>query len=174
MSDFVAVLEAKRAAFQASVGTITKQEKPLNASSSDVLAQLKATASHLAHQAADAIQAEITKATQTAISSNDLEQFKQALEGARIDAVTKIQDALNQTYDQAQQLGANLDPESQNAIVQFMREVEKILDTELNTICNFIIKAYRDVGSFLPQAFEKIKDFFGQLSTYIDYCLSHL
>ena len=51
MSDFVAVLEAKRAAFQASVGTITKQEKPLNASSSDVLAQLKATASHLAHQA---------------------------------------------------------------------------------------------------------------------------
>jgi hypothetical protein len=48
VSNFVAVLEAKRAAFLASVGNITKSEKVLNAvEASDAVSQLKATACHL-------------------------------------------------------------------------------------------------------------------------------
>ena len=45
----------KRAAFQASVGNITKLKKLLSDSGADALAQLKATALRLANQAADAI-----------------------------------------------------------------------------------------------------------------------
>ena len=88
-SNFVAVLEAKRAAFMASVGNFTKSEKPLNASTSDGVAELKAYVSNLAHQAADDIQGELTDATQTAQTSHNLDQFTQALEGARQDTRTE-------------------------------------------------------------------------------------
>ena len=108
VGNFVAVLEAKRTAFMAFFGNITKSEnplnaKPLNASTSDVVAQLKAYVSNLAHQdVADAIQGGLTDATQTALSSNNLEQFKQALVGARHDALTKSGDAVNQAVEKAQ------------------------------------------------------------------------
>jgi hypothetical protein len=179
VSNFVAVLEAKRAAFLASVGNITKSEKPLNAkplnaSTSDVLAQLKAYVSGLAHQnVADAIQGELTHATQTALSSNNLEQFKQALLSARHDALTKSSDAVNQAVDKAQQLGEYLDDESQRAIIQFMDDkAQPMFRGVYATIIDFIQGAVDDVGSFLPDGLKKIHDLFGNLSTHIDQSLS--
>ncbi len=175
VSNFVAVLEAKRAAFLASVGNITESEKPLNASTSDVLAQLKAFVSGLAHQdVADAIQVELTAATQTAQSSNNLEQFKQALEGAREDARTKIiPGAINQAYDKARQMGSNQDQQTQEAILQFFEnKATPMFDTVSNKINSFILAAANDVESFLTSAFGKIHNFFGDLSTFIDQSLS--
>lgn len=179
-TNFVAALEAQRAAFLASFGNITESKKPLNAnplnaSTSDVLAQLKAFVSGLAHQdVADAIQGQLTDATNTAQSSHNLEQFKQTLVHIRGNVQSHIiPGAIDQAYDKAQQIGSNQDQQTQEAIIQFFgHTVEPMFDTVGNTINSFILTAGDNVESFLTSALEQIHDLFGKISTYIDNILS--
>jgi hypothetical protein len=182
VTNFVAALEAKRADFLASVGNISESKKPLsanpnplNASTSDVLAQLKAFVTGLAHQdVADAIRGKLTDATNTAQSSDDFEQFKQALVGVRDDARTHIiPAAVNQAFDKAQQMGSNQDQQTQEAICQFFgNKVEPMFRAVSNKTNGFILAAADNVESFLTSALEKIHDFFRDLSTFIDNALS--
>lgn len=175
VSNFVAVMEAKRAAFLASVGNITKSGKPLNASTSDVVAELKAFVSGLAHQdVADAIQGKLEAATQTAQSSFNFEQFEQALGGIREDMVNQIvPGAINQAHDKAQQMGSNQDQQTQEAILEFYgHKWLPMFHTEWNKINSFILAAANDVRSFLPSGLRQINDFFRDLSTFIDQGLS--
>jgi hypothetical protein len=166
MSDF-AVLEQKLAAFQASLGAV---KKTLNADTDtdSALSQLKATMLNWTHNGADTIQTEITNATKTARSTYDFDQFRENLFHVRGDVKVYVEEALDKTYDQAQQLVTNLDSAGQDALCTFMGEATQMARDVLDKMNSFIDDAGKNPEAFLSQADEKTTHFFSALSSFID------
>jgi phage-related protein len=171
MSDFVAVLEAKRAAFQASVETITKQKKPLNASASDALAQLKSTAFDLAHHTADHIQAELTQIAQNMQNSHDADQFRSDANQLREKVPQDVGDDMDTLFDKAKKLVQNEDSETAEAILDWMPTAQSLSRNMLSKIKDFITNAINNVLEWIPDALASIKTFFSNLSAFIDAAL---
>jgi hypothetical protein len=171
MSDFVAVLEAKRAAFQASVETITKQKKPLNADTNDDLAQLKSTALDLTHHTADHIQAEITQIAQNLQGSHDVDQFRGNVNQLLEQAQQNLVDDMNTLFDKARQLVQNEDSETAGAILDLLHKAQSLFRDMLSKIRDFLTSAVKSVSEWLPDALSSIKTFFSNLSAFIDGAL---
>ena len=167
MSDFVAALDAQRTAFKASVGSVRKRKKSLNASTSDVVAQLRSTVLGLAHQVADAIQARLTQATLALQSSNDVDQFSVVVDQLFDEARNMVTNNLNASYDKAKQLAENEDHETQDAIIHLMNQATALFQAMLLRISDFLINAIQTLSEWRRDS-DKIKAFFSNLSAFIN------
>ncbi len=167
MSDFAAALEAQRTAFKASVGSIKKQKKSLNASTSYVVAQLRSTVLGLAHQVADAIQARLTQATLALQSFNDVDQFSVVVDELFDETRNMVTNNLNASYDKAKQLAENEDHETQDAVIHLMNQATALFQAMLLRISDFLINAIQTLSEWRRDS-DKIKAFFSNLSAFIN------
>jgi len=168
MNDFVTALEAQRTAFKASVGSIKKQKKSLNASTSDVVAQLRSTVLGLAHEVADAVQARLTQATLALQSSDDVDQFSVVVDHLFDEARNMVTNNLNASYDKAKQLAENEDHETQDAVIHLMNQATALFQAVLLRISDFLIDVIRTLPAWRREASDKIKAFFFNLSAFIN------
>jgi hypothetical protein len=167
MSDFAATLDAQRTAFKASVGSTTKRKKSLNASTSEVVAQLRSTVLSLTHQVADVIQARLTQATLALQTSNDVDQFSVVVDQLFDETRKMVTNNLNASYDKAKQLAENGDHETQDAVIHLMNQATALFHAMLLRISDFLINAIQTLPEWRRDS-DKIKAFFSNLSAFIN------
>jgi hypothetical protein len=139
-----------------------------NAINNDVVTQLKKYVLGQAYQAVDAIQEEITTAVEAALSSDDLYQFKQAMSNVGKNTVQKTGEALYSALEEAQQLSEGQDSSTIDFMMILIEKAKKMFPDINIKVRGFVEDAASSEESFLSQANSKIKDFFDDLSTFID------
>jgi hypothetical protein len=184
-NDFLAVLKKQRALAHKSIanpsgGTIglsaDEQLGSLPISNSDALddalQQIKAVANIGATATADQAQNEITTITNTYMNSardaNASAAFKQQMEQSKAHAINNANSAIDKAYDKAEDLGCNMSPSEQNALISFMTNVvEKGISGVINEITDFIVNAIRTFPSWIVHAFDAIKQTFAKIAAFI-------
>lgn len=133
----------------------------------DAIRQIKATGNSGATTVANNSQSGITNATNTYRGDHDEDEFKNKMESIRNSAHSDLGKAIDATYDKAEQVGENLSPSQQNAIISLMENLESAFGAILNSILSFIQDAVGNVGKFIQDAPSNINDLFEKLDAFI-------
>ncbi|WP_434580214.1 hypothetical protein J3P95_18085 [Pseudomonas sp. Z5-35] len=189
-NDFPAVMKEQRAQANKSIASLStgalvpmagiqalqEQLGSLPVSNSDALddafQQIKAVANLGATAVADQAQHEITTITNTYINSakdgNASSLFREQMEQCIGHAKSNANNAIDKAYDKAENLGQNLNPSEQNALISFMSNVvEKGVSAVLNEIVEFITNAVRTLPNWIAHAFDAIKQTFAKIAAFI-------
>jgi alanyl-tRNA synthetase len=184
-NDFLAVLKKQRALAHQSIENpsggiigLSADEQlgslPISNSDAldDALQQIKAICNSGATTTADQAQNEITTITNTYMNSarddNASAAFRQQMEQSKARALNNAKSAIDKAYDKAVDLGRNMTPSEQNALVSFMSDVvQKGISSIINEIADFIVNAIRTLVTWIKDAFDSIKQVFEKINAFI-------
>lgn len=133
----------------------------------DAIQQIKATGNSGATTAANNSKSGISNATNTYRGDRDQGEFESKMESTRNSAQNDLVKAINATYDKAQQVGENLSPSQQNAIMSLIDTLNSAFQGIWNNILSFIQDALRNVGEFIQDAPSNIDDLFAKIAAFI-------
>lgn len=188
-NDFLAVMKERRAGAKSSIANasqnpsaplveslaVREEAGSLPVANSDALGdalqQIKAVANagatSTASQAQNEITASATNFMQSAKDSNAVEAFKESMSKSQQNANTNANHAIDNAYDKAEALGANMSHSDQNGILNFMSVVQGAFSNIFTEISDFITSAVETLERWIRNAFESIKEFFSQIAAYI-------
>jgi hypothetical protein len=133
----------------------------------DAIQQIRAVGNSGVTNAASHSESGITNAANAFQSDQNASEFGNKMGATRKSALGDVGDAINATYDKAEQIGANLNPSQQNTLLQVLDTLNDGFHAIWNKISGFILDAVRNVVSFCQEAPGNIIHFFADISSMI-------